>query len=471
MPRDPNMPRDRNSPRDTNRPGRVGKDAEQRELLERAFRAAVAAADPGRITPEMLPPVPTGRLMIVGAGKAAATMAQVVERHYGPAARLEGHVIVPNLGAAGYAATNPPAAPPSRIEVALASHPTPDERGHEATRTILELVSGCGPEDEVIVLLSGGGSSLLVAPDGLELYEKVEVTEALLRSGARIEEINTVRKHLSKVKGGRLALAAHPGRVTTLVLSDVVGDDLSAVASGPTVPDPTTYADALEVLERYGIGAQAARRVLEEGRAGARPETPKPGDGRLEGVKTHLIGNNQGSLEVAARLLEDAGYHAHILSSAVVGEAREAGRVHAAIARQVLDQGQPFPQPCALLSGGETTVTVQGKGRGGRNSEFALGLALELPPHQPVWALAADTDGRDGSEANAGVFVTPRLLATINSTMDSTTDSTMDRRKARAALDANDSYTVFASTGHLLETGPTGTNVNDLRIILVGAPD
>ncbi|HEX7003057.1 MAG TPA: glycerate kinase [Trueperaceae bacterium] len=424
-------------------------DAQKRSLLERAFAAAVEAADPERIPADLLPPVPAGRLAVVGAGKAAGRMAKAVERHYRDVPSLEGLVIVPD------GALEERDSLPRRIEVAAASHPIPDVRGVAATRRILDLVHGYGPDDQVVVVLSGGGSSLLVAPEGIDLAQKTELTRSLLRSGARIEEINTVRKHLSKVKGGRLALAASPARTTALVLSDVVGDDLSAVASGPSVADPTTFADALEVLVRYEIKAPGARRVLEQGIAGRLPETPKPGDPRLAGAATALIGNNQASLEAAAELLRDVGYEASILSSVVVGEAREVGRVHAAIARQVAERGEPFTPPCALLSGGETTVTVRAAGRGGRNSEFALGLALELPERSPIWALAADTDGRDGSEHNAGVLVTPELLTSL------------DRRAARASLEANDSYAVFADSGHLLVSGPTGTNVNDLRIILI----
>ena len=430
--------------------GRVGSMTDRRRLLEEAFVAAVEAADPGRLPVHLLPPPPAGRLVVVGAGKAAARMARAVERHYASAPRLEGLVVVPASPAGGVVAERP-----GRVQVRSASHPTPDERGVSATRQALDLVAGCDSEDEVIVLLSGGGSSLLVAPDGVDLEEKRQLTRSLLRSGARIEEMNAVRKHLSLVKGGRLALAAAPARVTAFVLSDVVGDDLATVASGPTVADPTTFSDALEVLDRYGIEAAAARRALEEGSRGERPETPKPGDGRLGHVTTHLVGNNQASMEAAAASLEAAGYPAHILGSRMVGEAREVGRVHAAIVLQVVERGQPFAAPCALLSGGETTVTVRSAGRGGRNSEFGLGLALELPPNAPVWALAADTDGKDGSEENAGVFLTPRLLETL------------DRRAARASLERNDSYEVFEAADHLLTSGPTGTNVNDLRIVII----
>lgn len=401
-------------------------------------------------------------------------MAAGVERHYGSAVALEGLVVVPDGARLGDSPSGEPVpAPiaaaavdceggghkgPLRIEIAHASHPLPDERSVAATDRILRLVHSCGEHDRLLVLLSGGGSALLCAPDGLTLPEKVQLNDMLLGSGARIEEMNAVRKHLSRVKGGRLALAARPAPVTTLVLSDVVGDDLSSVASGPTVADPTTFADALAVLDRYRIEAPAARRALEEGRAGNRPETPKPGEPLLDRVSTFLLGNNQGSLEAAAEVLSSSGFATYILSSSLVGEAREAGKMHAAIARQAIERAQPFAAPCALVSGGETTVTVRAAGRGGRNSEFALGLALELPADAEIWALAADTDGRDGSEENAGVFISPDLLRT------------MVRPAARDLLDSNDSYTFFARAGHLFTSGATGTNVNDLRILLIGHP-
>jgi glycerate 2-kinase len=429
-----------------------GSPADLRPLLEQAFRAAVAAAEPARIVTPALPAAPRGRLLVVGAGKAAAAMAAAVERHYGPEVPLGGLVIVPD----GHASGGESGAP-RRVQIAEASHPLPDERGVAATERILALVGECGAHDLVLVLISGGGSSLLCAPDGLGLADKVELTRRLLRSGAGIGEMNRVRKHLSRVKGGRLALAAAPAPVMALVLSDVVGDDLSSIASGPTVADPSTYRDALVVLDRYGIEAPAARELLVEGARGARAETPKPGDPRLASTDTRLVGGNQLSLAAAAGVLEKAGFAPHILSSSITGESREVAGVHAAIVRQALERGEPFAPPCALISGGETTVTVRGSGRGGRNGEFGLALALALPEGAPVWALAADSDGIDGSEENAGVVVSPSLLAT------------MDRRRAAALLDGNDSYTFFADRRHLLVTGPTGTNVNDLRIVLLAA--
>jgi glycerate 2-kinase len=423
-----------------------------RELLERAFRAAVAAADPAAILAGSLPEPPLGRIVVVGAGKAAAAMAVAIERHYPEEVALGGLVIAPDDHT-----PTPVAKTAGRIDVALASHPLPDERGVRATERILAEVAKAEANDLVLVLISGGGSSLLCAPDDLELAEKAALTHQLLRSGAEIAEMNAVRKHLSRVKGGRLALAAAPAPVVALVLSDVVGDDLSSVASGPTVADPSTYSDALAVLDRHRIEHAVARRVLEAGVRGERPETPKPGNGLLDHVENRLVGSNQRSLEAAAGVLSQAGFAAHVLSSTVTGEARVVGAVHAAIARQVLRCSQPFAAPCALISGGETTVTVRGGGRGGRNSEFGLALALDLPPGAPVWALAADTDGIDGSEDNAGVVVSPEFLRRL------------DRRRASDLLDSNDSYNCFAEAEHLLVTGPTGTNVNDLRLVLVEA--
>lgn len=418
--------------------------ADARSLLTDAFHAAVAAADPARALRGHLPDPPPGRLVVVGAGKAAAAMAAAVEEHYGPD-RVEGLVIT------RYGHGRPTRA----IEVVEAAHPVPDEAGLRATERVLATLEGLGEDDLALCLLSGGGSSLLVAPDGIDLEVKAALTRALLRSGAGIAEMNAVRKHLSRVKGGRLAAASAPARLVALVVSDVVGDDLSAIASGPTVPDPTTFRDALAVLEAYRVEAPAARAALEAGTRGERPETPKPGDARLARATTRLVATNQGALEAAAARLRAAGLPAHLLASAVTGEAREAARVHAAIVRQVRERAQPFAAPCALLSGGETTVTVRGGGRGGRNSEFALGFALELGDLAGVHLLAADTDGIDGSEDNAGAFVGPDLF------------DRLPRPRARAHLADNDAHGAFAAADALFVTGPTGTNVNDLRIALV----
>ncbi len=415
------------------------------ELLRGAFYEAVAAAHPGAHLQKHLPKPPAGRLVVVGAGKAAAAMAQTVEARY-PLDKLEGLVITRY----GHKL------PTKRVRVLEASHPEPDLAGYLATRQMLELLRNLSEEDTVICLVSGGGSALLTAPQGVSLEQKAALTGDLLRSGATIHEINAVRKHLSAVKGGLLAKAAAPARVYGFYLSDVVGDDLASIASGPTSPDPTTYKDALAVLDRYRIEAPEARLHLQNGVAGRVPETPKPDDPIFAAVSNTVIASNQKSLEAVAEFFRERGVPAHILSSSVEGEAREAAKMHAAIARQVRVHAQPFGRPCALISGGETTVTVRRKdARGGRNSEFALALALELGGLEGVYALAADTDGRDGSEDNAGVFVTPDSLERLG------------RARARTLLDANNSYEFFRERDALLVTGTTHTNVNDLRVLLL----
>lgn len=418
-----------------------------RRVLEEAYRAAVRAADPAGVLAPHLPDPPRGRLIVVGAGKAAAAMAAAAEEHY---ARLgvpvEG-VVVTRYGHG---------APTRRVRVLEAAHPVPDDASVRGAAAVLDAARAAGADDHVLVLLSGGGSALLCAPvAGIDLEDKRRVTRILLASGADIVEINTVRRHLSRVKGGALAVAADPAPCTALLVSDVVGDDLAAIASGPTVPDPTTFADALATLDRYAVDVPAARAVLAAGAAGRVPETPKPGDPRLAGARTIVVASNQASLDAAAASLARSGFAPTILSSTITGEAREVGGVHAAIAAQAWRQGQPAAPPCAFLSGGETTVRVRGSGRGGRNGEFALGLALALPPDAPVSALAADTDGIDGSEDNAGAVITRAVLRAL------------DRPRARRALDDNDSYGVFQEHGALLVTGPTRTNVNDVRIVLV----
>lgn len=406
----------------------------------------MAAAHPGRQLAAHLPDLSAGRTVVVGAGKASSSMAAAVEAHYrDDLTRLEG-LVVTRYGHA---------VPTKKIAVVEAAHPVPDAAGQRATEAVLELARGLSRDDLLLCLISGGGSALLTAPAGVTLAQKAALTQSLLRSGADIVEMNTVRKHLSRVKGGKLAQTAAPARVVTLALSDVVGDDFSAIASGPTAPDPTTFADALEVLDRYAVAAPEARAYLETGARGELTETPKPGDELFGRVEHHLVGSAQQSLAAAARFLASQGIPAHILSSSVTGEAREVAEVHAAVARQVLRYGQPFRPPCALLSGGETTVTVRGEGRGGRNGEFALALALALDGLAGVYALAADTDGVDGSEQNAGAFVTPDLLRKA------------ERARAQNLLERNDSYTFFEQAGTLFTTGPTGTNVNDLRVILI----
>jgi len=417
--------------------------SDPRVLLRSLFDAAVAAADPAVIVPQHLPAPPKGRTIVVGAGKAAAAMAAAVEAHWkGP---LEG-LVVTRVGHG---------APTERIRVLEAGHPNPDAAGMAAASEILAMVKGLTSDDFVLALVSGGGSALLALPAGeVTLADKQTITRALLKSGARIDEMNAVRKHLSAIKGGRLALAAAPARVLTLIVSDVPGDDLSTIASGPTVADRATLADAREVLKRYRIDLRPG---VAAHLADPMNETPKPGDPRLARVENRLIATPRGSLLAAARVAREAGYAPLILGDAIEGEARECAVVHAGIALSAARNGEPARPPCLLLSGGETTVTIRGQGRGGRNSEFALSLALALDRREGVYALAADTDGIDGFESAAGAIVAPDTLARA-------------RAKGfdpRARLDDNDSHSLFAALDELVITGPTRTNVNDFRAILI----
>ena len=418
----------------------------QRALLRELFDAAVAAADPAHCLPHWLPGPPAGRLVIVGAGKAAAAMAAAVEAHWrGDLERISG-IVVTRYGHG---------LPTRCIEVVEASHPAPDAAGQRAAARLLQAVHGLTADDLVLVLLSGGGSALLAAPmAGITLDEKRGVTKALLACGANIGEINCVRKHLSAIKGGRLALAAAPARLLTLAISDVPGDDLSTIASGPTVPDPTTCADALEIVDRYGIELPAAARAaLQDGRA----ETPKPGNPGFARCESHIIATAQASLAAAAELARSRGIVPLVLGDAIEGEAREAARVLGGIALSCATHGVPLAAPCVLLSGGETTVTVRAAGRGGRNAEFLLGLALALGGHPRISAIACDTDGIDGSEDNAGAMVLPDTPArAIAAEID-----------LRARLAQNDAFSVFSALGDLVVTGPTRTNVNDFRAILI----
>jgi len=407
------------------------------------FDAAVARAMPAECVPPFLPKPPKGRTIVVGAGKAAATMAKAVEDHW-PGA-LEG-LVVTRYGHH---------APCQRIEVVEAAHPVPDLAGREAAERILRMVQDLTEDDLVLCLISGGGSALLALPaPGLTLQDKQAINRALLKSGANITEMNCVRKHLSAIKGGRLAAACHPAQVVTLTISDVPGDDPAVIASGPTVPDRTTFKDAMGILQKYRITEPLS--VIAHLRA-AEDETPKPGDARLECTRTHLVAAPQQSLEAAAEVARRAGVAPLILGDSLEGESREVAMVHAGIARQVLRHSQPVGAPCVLLSGGETTVTVRGAGRGGRNVEFLLALAVALDGAADVYALAGDTDGVDGTEDNAGAIITPDTLA----------------RAAAAGMDAksrladNDGYTFFSTLGDLVVTGPTLTNVNDFRAILV----
>jgi glycerate 2-kinase len=420
---------------------------EPRKILRAMFDAAVNGASPSLRVPAHLPPPPKGRTIVVGAGKASALMAKAVEENWsdpltGLVVTRDGHSV-----------------PCKRIEIVEASHPVPDVRGLRAAERICGLVDGLGPDDLLLALISGGGSALLTLPaPGLTLQDKQAVNAALLRSGASIGEMNIVRKHLSAIKGGRLAAAAHPAQVVTLVISDVPGDDPALIASGPTVADPSTFADATAVLMKYGI---AEPRSVIEHLSRAEDETPKPGDLRLSRTYTKTIAAPQLSLEAAAQVACKAGVTPLILGDALEGEAREVGRVMAGIARHTAQRGQPVRPPVVLLSGGETTVTVKGTGRGGRNVEFLLSLAVALDGLSNVFALAGDTDGVDGAEETAGAIVTPDTLARA---------ATL-RIDAKALLANNDGHSFFEALGDQVITGPTRTNVNDFRAILITARD
>jgi glycerate 2-kinase len=417
--------------------------ASPRALLESMFQAAIASAQPAVCIPAHLPPPPRGRLLVLGAGKASAAMARAVEDHW-PGA-LEGLVVTRY----GYDV------PCKRIEIVEAGHPVPDAAGMRGAERTLELARGLSADDLVLCLISGGGSALLPLPaPGLTLEIKQAMARALLSSGATISEMNCVRRHLSAIKGGRLGAACHPARVLTLLISDVPGDRPIDIASGPTVADPTTCADALKILDRYAIDApRAVRELLQSGRG----ESVKPGDPRLAAAETRIIATPQMALEAAAVLSRAAGYATHILGDAIEGEARDVGTAFAGIAAHAADRGQPFTAPCVLLSGGETTVTVRGKGRGGRNVEFLLALALALDGHPRIHALAGDTDGVDGQEEIAGAVMGPDTLAS----------AFRQGLKPRDMLAENDAHSFFQALGDSIVTGPTLTNVNDFRAILI----
>ena len=420
-----------------------------RALLEQSFRAAIAAADPLEILPTHLPSPPKGRTYVAAAGKAAASMALAVEQHWPSEALLEG-IALTRYGHG---------LPTTRIRVIEAGHPVPDEAGEKAAREILDAARALGPDDLLLALVSGGGSALLSLPaEGVPMVDLKNVTPQLLRSGAAIQEINTVRKHLSAIQGGQLAAACR-APVLALVVSDVTGDDPTHIASGPCSPDPTTYADSLAVLAKYSIEAPlSVRWRLEAGAEGRTPETPKPGDPALSHVQTRVIATAHRSLEAAAESFRKSGVTPAILGDSITGEASEVAKVMAALAREIRKYGSPWKPPVALVSGGECTVTVRGdKGRGGRCAEFLLALAIELEGVESVWAIAADTDGIDGSEDNAGAILTPDTLARVRA-------KGLD---AKALLGANDSYGFFSALGDLVVTGPTRTNVNDYRAILI----
>jgi len=417
---------------------------EPERFLRGLFDAALAAVSPAGCLPAFLPVRPQGRTVVIGAGKAAAAMAAVVEdRWVGPISGL----VVTRYGHGQKTA---------RIRVVEAAHPVPDAAGQAAAEEMLQLVQNLTADDLVLCLISGGGSALLALPaPGLALSDKQMLNRALLKSGANIGEMNCVRKHLSAVKGGRLALACAPARVVTLGISDIPGDDVSVIASGPTVADPTTREQALSILGRYGIEAPPQVLIHLDS---PRSETPKPGDPRLDRCEAHVIATAQMALQAAAAYARQHGVAPLILGDSLEGESRDVAYVHAAIARQIFHHGEPVPRPCVILSGGETTVTVRGPGRGGRCAEFLLALAATLGV--PAWALACDTDGIDGTEDNAGAWFGPDVR----------------ERSAALGLDPadylsrNDAYGFFSSLGTLIHTGPTRTNVNDFRAIFLPNP-
>jgi len=425
-------------------------------FLRHLFDIAVARAQPLLNMPGLLPPPPRGRTIVVGAGKAAGAMAHALEHLWPVDAPLDGLVVT------RYHHTPPrPVGLRQRIEVVEASHPVPDQAGMDASERLLALTHDLTADDLVICLVSGGGSSLLTMPAaGLTLADKQRINRELLACGAPIGEMNTVRKHLSRIKGGRLAAACAPAQVVTLTISDVPGDDPAVIASGPTVPDDTTCAQALALLDRYGITVpDSVRAALLNGSL----ETPKPGDAVFTGHQVLMMATPMQSLQAAAEAARAAGLNAYILSDEIEGESREVAKVHAALARAAARGQGPFQTPCVILSGGETTVTIRpqapgfSKGRGGRAGEFCLGLAMALQGQEGVWALAADTDGIDGVEDNAGALVTPDTLNRC---------AQLAFKPAEFA-DRNDSYRLFEALGDLVVSGPTHTNVNDFRALLV----
>ncbi|MGF1551742.1 MAG: glycerate kinase [Paracoccaceae bacterium] len=420
-------------------------DRRHRALLRRLFDAAVAAADPMTVLPEHLPVPPAGRTVVVGAGKASARMAEALERAWPTEARgrLSG-IVLTRYGHAR---------PCERIEIVEAAHPVPDEAGAEGARRMLDAVAGLGPDDLAIALISGGGSAIATAPaEGITLAEKQAVNRALLASGAAIGEMNVVRKHLSRIKGGRLAAAAYPARMLSLMISDVPGDDPGTIASGPTVGEASTPEDAQAILKRYAIELpESVARRLET----AEP-CPAPDDRALSACENRIVAAPQRSLEAAAEVAREAGVTPVILGDAIEGAARHVGRALAGVAAQVVRHGQPAARPCVLLSGGETTVTLRGQGRGGRNVELLLSAALALEG-LPVWALAGDTDGVDGAEEIAGALATPDTLARARAA----------GRDPAADLAENDAHGFFEALGDQVVTGPTLTNVNDFRAFLI----
>jgi glycerate 2-kinase len=422
------------------------------KLLIEAYKTALSAVDPIQIVPKHLPAPPKGKTIVVGAGKGAASMAKAVEQHWPKDAPLEGLVITRyKHGYEGDQALK-------RIRVVEAGHPVPDESGELAAREILALVEQAGPDDLVLGLVSGGGSSLLSLPvASVSMADLKAVTKSLLASGAPIQEMNIVRKHLSQIQGGQLAKRCK-AKALALVVSDVTGDEATHIASGPFSPDPSTYQDAVDILARYQINPPDSVLVhLGLGAKGQIAETPKDGDPIFANIETRVIATAQQSLKAAMSFFQQRGITPLCLGDTITGEAAEVAKVHAAIARQLREQHHPFKPPVAIISGGECTVTIKGKGRGGRCSEFLLSLAIDLEGMADVWAIAADTDGIDGVEDNAGAMVKPETLAKAAAL----------GLKPKAYLANNDGYGFFEAVGDLLRTGPTRTNVNDFRVVLV----
>ncbi len=439
--------------------------AELRQSARAIFDAAVRAVDPaeairrhlvrggGRLSigREDVDLARVGQIAVVGMGKAGAPMAAAVEEILGD--RIVRGVVVTKYGHVQ---------PTRTIRIHEAGHPVPDDAGIAGAQAVLDRVAGLGPDDLVLVLISGGGSALTPAPvEGISLAEKQSLTKALLACGADIREMNTLRKHISRIKGGQLARAAAPARVFTLILSDIVGDPLDAIASGPTVPDPRTYADGLAILDKYGIRQQipaSIRTHLEAGAAGRIPETPKPDDPLFARVKSVMVASNIQALEAAKAEAQRLGFQAMILSSFVEGETREIARMHAALALEARASGNPMTPPACLITGGETTVTLKGNGKGGRNQEFALAAALDIAGLPDAVVLSAGTDGTDGPTDAAGALADGNTVARAIAL----------GLRPRAALDANDAYPFFERLGDLVMTGPTRTNVMDVRLVLIG---
>ncbi len=414
-----------------------------REFLRKLFDVSVAAADPLHCIPPYLQEIEAKKLIVIGAGKASAAMARAVEQHW--FGELEGLIVT----------RYDHAVPTQHIEIVEASHPVPDEAGMKAAERILEIAQQAGPDDHVLCLISGGGSALLSLPvDAIDFAEKQDINKQLLTSGASISEMNCVRKHFSKVKGGRLAAAAYPAALTTLAISDVPGDDLSIIASGPTVPDSSTRFDALNIINKYDISvSDSAINWLNCPES----ETPKADDVVFSTTTTKLVATPMMSLEAAKKLVLDNGMTPLVLSDELEGEAREVGKVHASIARHILKHSTPVKPPAVILSGGETTVTVRHKGRGGRNTEFLLGYVLQSQGDERTFAIACDTDGIDGSEDNAGAIATPDTLSRAQAL----------NVKAEDYLQNNDAYSFFEILDDLVVSGPTLTNVNDFRAVLI----